>query len=282
MGKEKPMRARHLWIVAVTLALAAPAFAADPVIQSGIDLWQTKADGRTYAKFDKNPIPAGFFCPKSERFTGQVVFQGVPIVTANAADLRGADTIVHRLDDAVFNKRGIATTRIQLRAMTFQSVKPLQTACGAFNATLRLDGEQPITRMRIVRESEDGGRFSAPIWANVKIAFAPVGRPTTEVFELPLQVRFPPLRNQRWTSPPQGPRSIAKAAFVTVDTDGDRVADTSIPGTSNFLAGFSSPTLDNVRQPFCHIGGPDNPIIWCDDCHADECGQHCPDGIRPW
>jgi hypothetical protein len=277
------MRMRYLWIAVAALILAplTPAMAADSVIQSGIDLWQTKGDGTTYAKFDKNPIPAGFFCPKSERFTGRIVFQGAPIVTENAAALRGADTIVHRLDDAVFNKRGIATTRIQLRAMTFQSVKPLQTACGAFNATLRLEGEQPITRMRIVRESEDGGRFSAPIWANVKIAFAPVDRPTTEIFEIPVQVRFPPLLNQRWVSPDPAQVKPA-AAFVKVDTNGDSRIDTFLPGTSNFAAGFKTRPASGIQSATAAILYQDvTDIPFEADCHADPCGVHCPSGVYP-
>jgi hypothetical protein len=288
MGKETNMRARHLWIAAAALVLASPAFALDSVIQSGIDLWQTKGDGTTYAKFDKNPIPAGFFCPKSERFTGRIVFQGDPIVTANPKALRNADTIVHRLDDAVFNKRGVATTRIQLRAMTFQSVAPLQTACGAFNASLKLDGEQPITRMRIIRENEKGGRFAAPIWANVKVTFTPVGRQTSELFEIPIKVRFPPLRNQRWASPPAGLQSIASPAFVTVDTDGDRVADTSIPGTSNFLVGFSG--LRSAPRPLSvnadtNIYAPQACGVYMEQdpsCHPDDCGVHCPTGLCPY
>jgi hypothetical protein len=266
MGKETNMRTRHLWIAAAVLVLAAPAFAADPVIQSGIDLWHTRGDGTTFAKFDKNPIPAGFFCPKSERFTGRVAFQGVPVVTTTPAALRGADTVILRMDDAVFNKRGVATTRIQLRAMTFQSIKPLQTACGAFNATLKLDGEQPITRMRIIRDNENGGRFSAPIWANIKISFTPVGRQTSELFEVPMKVRFPPLPNQRWATPPSTLRSIASPAFVVVDTDGDRVADTSLPGISNFAVGYTSIGSGSMQRVVADLKY---------HCHPDECGTHC-------
>jgi hypothetical protein len=268
--KETNMRARHLWIAAAALLLASPAFALDSVIQSGIDLWQTKGDGTTFAKFDKNPIPAGFFCPKSERFTGRVAFKGAPIVTTDPAALRGADTIVHRLDDAVFNKKGVATTRIRISAMTFEGVAPLQTACGAFNASLKLDGEQPITRMRIVRENEKGGRFSAPIWANVKVTFTPVDRQTSELFEIPIEIRFPPLPNQRWASP--GPEQVkSAAAFVKVDTDGDRLVDTFLPGISNFAAGVNSrPVLQRPGRVAQTLYVPMTP-----NCHQADCGQHC-------
>lgn len=275
------MPRRHLWLGLALLLIAVPTLAADRVIQNGIDLWQTKGDGSTFADFSKKPIPAGFFCFKSEVFTGRVIFRGTPIVTDT--NLAQADTIVHRLDDAVFNRRGVATTRVQLRAMTFESVAPIQTACGLFNATLRLDGEQPVTRMVIRRENKLGGRFSVPIHANVKIAFTPVGRESSEALEIPIQVRFPALPNQRWAAT-DGTAAREIRGFVTVDTDGDRVVDTSLPGTSNFVAGFvGKPARDgrvhlvsekNLTRQY------DSPILEGDtSCHPDECGVHCTSGV---
>ena len=265
------MSRRQLGLCLVALLVAAPALAADRTIQSGIDLWQTRGDGSTFADFSKKPIPAGFFCFKSAPFTGRVIFQGTPIVSDSPEGLAKADTIVHRLDDAVFNRRGVAVTRVQLRAMTFESVTPIQTACGLYNATLRLDGEQPITQMVIRRENKYGGRFSAPIHANVKIAFTPVGRTTTEALEIPIQVRFPPLPNQKWASL-DGTSRRGIPGFVTLDTDGDRVTDTSVPGTSNFAAGFTGKPgpggrVDLVQQKIIST------------CHDDPCGTHCPGGV---
>jgi hypothetical protein len=248
------MTRRQLGLALVALLIATPALAADRAIQSGIDLWQTRGDGSTYADFSQKAIPAGFFCFKSAPFTGRIVFQGTPIVSDSPEALAKADTIVQRLDDAVFNRRGVATTRVQLKAMTFESVSPVQTACGLFNATLRLDGEQPITRMVIRREDKLGGSFSAPIYANVKVSFTPVGRSTTEALEIPIQVRFPPLPNQKWANP-EGTSVRGIPGFVRVDTDGDRVTDTYLPGTSNFLAGFSARPGRRQRRDQAPVGG---------------------------
>ena len=55
-----------------------------------------------------------------------------------------------------------AVTRIQFRALSLKSVEPIETACGKFTATARLDGVQPVTQMRIIRETS-GGRFIAPL-----------------------------------------------------------------------------------------------------------------------
>src|SRR5262245_357449 len=147
------MRKLACLMVLLTVLVAVPALAADRVIYNGIDLWRTPSDGSTYADFALTPIPAGFFCFKSEPFTGRIPFRGVPVATSVPGVLGATDTIVQRLDDAVFNRRGVATTRLQVRSLNFESLAPLKTACGDFVATLSLDGEQPITKMRILREN---------------------------------------------------------------------------------------------------------------------------------
>jgi hypothetical protein len=158
------MRWRILGIVGFSLLLscfATATFAADRVIQNGIDTWVTPADGSTFVDFATTPIPAGFFCPGSAPFTGKVAFKGEPIVTGTPGALGTADTIVQRLDDAAFNKRGVARTRIQFRALSLKSLAPIATECGKFTVTATLDGAQPITRMVINRESKPSP-FSRP------------------------------------------------------------------------------------------------------------------------
>src|SRR5436305_5639784 len=120
-----------LLVVGMALAIAAPMSAAPSPVYSGIDLWATQGDGRTFFDFKLSPIPAGFFCAKSAPFEGRVVFQGAPVSTGVTRELGNADTIVERLDDAVFDKRGVASTRIQVRALNLMGTAPIQTACGA-------------------------------------------------------------------------------------------------------------------------------------------------------
>jgi len=115
-----------VWLFAFALA-AAPALALDSTIYNGIDLWTTRGDGATFADFATNPIPAGFFCAKSAAFSGRIPMQGVPLATGVPGVLGKTDTIVQRLDDAVFNKKGVAFTRLQVRAMTFMSIAPVKT-----------------------------------------------------------------------------------------------------------------------------------------------------------
>jgi hypothetical protein len=250
------MRVRSLGIVLLLSGIATSAFAADRAIQNGIDVWSTKGDGSTFYDFSQHPIPAGFFCPGSAPFTAKVAFQGVPVVTGTPKALGNTDTIVQRLDDAVFDKRGTAVTRTQVRALSLRSVTPLQTSCGLFDATVRLDGVQPVTQMVIRRDNDNGGTFSGPLWLNVKVSFTPVGRASREALEVPLEIRFPAKSLYPWRSKTVAP---IPAGFVRVDTDGDGDADTYLPGTSNFFAGQSSRqgkpgTLGGIEknQQVCH------------------------------
>jgi hypothetical protein len=225
---------RAFILFALVLLVAGSAFAADRAILSGSDLWTTPGDGSTFTDFAFEPIPAGFFCAGSAPFTGQIKFRGVPLASDDPEALGTTDTIVQRLDDAVFNKRGVATTRLQVRALSLQSLGLVKTSCGSFKAVAALAGDQPITSMRIVRDSADGGRFWAPLSLNVKITFTPVGRNAQRgKLELIQNVQFDgsPIA---WSSLPGRP-DVAKSLFV--DTDGDSVPDAEVPSRSNFAAG---------------------------------------------
>lgn len=259
----------RLGLFALLLLIALPTFAADRVIQSGIDPWRTPGDGTTFIDFSKRPIPAGFFCFKSEPFTGRIVFQGVPVATGEPGALGRTDTIVQRLDDAVFDKNGVARTRIQVRALHFVSVEPIKTACGAFSVEVHLNGEQPITSMRIVRENDHGGRFFASIAVNGKLVFKPVVGGSGELLEITRNVRFPAKQGISWAdrfAPKQG---VRWTGFVQVDTDNDRVPDTFLPGTSRgFAAGASSKKGLGSRKP--EIANEEL------QCHIVEDERHCP------
>jgi hypothetical protein len=262
--KESAMRKFSVCLLVLwTSLMAFPALAADRVIDNGIDLWRTVGDGSTFADFSKSPIPAGFFCSKSEPFSGRIAFQGVPLATNIPGGLKGADTVVQRLDDATLNRKGVAHTRLQVRALNFASLLPIETACGRFTAKVSLDGEQPITRMRIIRENAEGGRFLAPISVNVKISFIPVDGTAGEPMEIRKDLRFPPLPNQQWETLP-AQRDTRVKGFLLVDTDGDSVPDTYLPGTSNFGVGRARQSKET-----------DCSLALARDCHlSDEC-SHC-------
>jgi len=255
---------KALLITVLCLIAAAPVFAANVTIRNGIDIWTTKADGRTHWDFSSNPIPSGFFCASSAPFSDIIFFRGAPLATGTPGALGMTDTIVQRLDDVAFEKSNVATTRIQLRALSLVNMFPVKTSCGSFNVKATLDGDQPITHMRIFRESKSGGKYVAPLALNVKMVFTPVDNPSARPLVLRKNIQFRASPDSRWTSKPFD-GLVTHEGFVKVDTDGDGAPDTFLEGTT---ANFSA-----ARNPFAKsIGG---------DCHCADssCSEmHCPDG----
>jgi hypothetical protein len=295
-------------LAALALLFAVPALARDAVITNGIDLWRTPAAGGTYADFAKQPLPAGFFCAGSAPFTGKIVFTGMPIKTKPANVLREADTIIQRLDDAVFTKnlvtikpfpmrgtdgnvhqvgasffqgREVATTRVQVKAISFVGVQPVKTSCGSFLVKASLAGEQPVTEMFIVREHETGGSFYAPLSLNIKLTFSPMsgGAP----LEVVKSIRFPAKPLSVWTEVPE--KRAVYNGFVSVDSNSSGVMDLMLPGTSNFAAGFKGgpsggrgPAAKALAQQLPYGGSPYGGAPYTGTPYCDGTGaEYAPD-----
>ncbi len=260
--------------LAVFLALlalaAAPGFAVD-VIRSGADLWQS-FQGVSYTDFANDPIPANFFCSGSKPFTGRIAMKGVPLATEPAGVLGAVDTVVHRLDDATFDEHGLATTRIQLMALSMAGTEPIDVGCGQpFAVSASLDGEQPTTVMRIERQGADGGVYAAPLKLNVKLVFSPVGSEGRGRLQVRREISLGPAADSYWaTTDKIGTNVYGKA--VRVDTDGDGAPDAALPGPSNFVAGLALAATTTTTASPCPVG-------WC----ASEC-CHCTPVIYnpPW
>jgi hypothetical protein len=160
-----------LALVAAAVLAAVPALAQD-VIPHGTDSWTTAGDGSSYTDLS---LPAGFLDPNCDAFSGRVILAGVPIVTSPPNAFNGGDTLVERLDDAVFDAKGTATTNIIVRGLHFQGTAPLKTACGDWTADVGLDKQQSTTQMTIVRQDSSGGYFTAPISVNTVWTFTRSG-----------------------------------------------------------------------------------------------------------
>lgn len=259
--------------LAVLLLVSVSPASADLVVRRGIDTFTTIANGKTFYDFAQSPIPAGFFCKSSQAFTGRVAFKGVPLATGAPGQLRGADTVIERLDDAVFDANGTAVTRIQFRALSLVSIAPLKTACGAFHVYVSLAGEQRVTTMIIDRTQEKGGNFSAPLAVDVRLAFVPVKPSRTKAarrLELTTGFTFPATPIP-WSL--EAGVSTKRIGSVLVDTNGDLAPDTLLSGTSNFFPGWSP---DGAIEKI-GIGGGSCRVCEPESCHFDPGTQkeHC-------
>ena len=260
--------------IAVLALLAAPAMA-DDVITSGVDLWPT-APGASVTSFADDPLPADFFCPDSKPFDGTITMNGKPLVTEPIGVLGLADTVVHRLDDAAFDENGVATTRLQMMALSLIGTETLDVGCDTeFEVTSTLDGEHPLTEMTMYREAEWGGTYTSPLQLNVKVVFTPVAG--GEPLSVKQEIYLGPSPDSYWTTTDKvGVNAWGEP--VKVDTDGDGVADSVMPEASNFAVGMGM-----TAEAAASIG-----IAWCPStcCHCrpvwmipppewDEDGRFC-------
>jgi hypothetical protein len=270
LDKETCVRNRIvLTILASSLLLGLSPLSADPIIQRGIDAFTTLGDGKTFFDFSHSPIPAGFFCKGSKAFTGRVAFKGLPLAVNPPGQLGKVDTIVERLDDAAFDDKGIAVTRVQFRALSLVSIAPIKTACGAFHIYVSLDGKQRVTTMNILRTQEGGGSFVAPIAVDARVTFIPV-KPArnrgARQLELHRSFTFPaaPLPWSLLAG------TAKRTGAVVVDTNGDLNPDALLSGTSNFLAGQSPNRLKAITG-YCTCC-PSDAGYTCHDANGE---QHC-------
>ena len=252
--------------------LAAPVVAGGEVIVNGIDTWTTPGGGWSFLDFGDEPIPAGFFCARSEPFAGRINWQGEPLATLPPGALNGADTVVQRLDDAVFDKDGRAFTRLQMRALSLASSEPVRTACGAYDVKASLNGAQPIRGMDLYENAKEGGHFVAHMLINVKLVFTPVAPAGGRSLVLERDGVTVESDSIPWTrSLPESELAGQIGGFVLVDTDGDRIADTYLPGQSNF---HPKPSESSESLSECWPEGePLPPGVYCHQVGGSAC--HC-------
>jgi hypothetical protein len=245
-----------------------PLFAGE-TIHNGVDLWMTVA-GFAQTTFADNPLPAGFFCESSQPFTGTVKFKGAPLTVEPAGSLGAIDTIVRRLDDAKFDAKGEAVTRIQLMALSLVSTKPIETSCGQYDVAVSLTGKQPVTTMKIFQTDAFGGTYTAPLELNVKAVFTPVNGDKSGRREVTRKIDLGPGTHSVWAYV-NLPRY---KEGVRVATKGDGRPDMLLPPSSNFLAGVS-PAMLKSAPPLPSLatavgGGSPCPAGQCpyQSCHC--------------
>jgi len=264
------MKIRAALLTVLFLLALAPLFAAPVTISRGVDTFTTIADGKTFYDFAQNPVPAGFFCKRSVPFSGKIAFRGVPLATDVPGALHNADTVIERLDDATFDDQGVATTRLRFKALSLASIRPIATACGSYHVYVNLADRQRETTMKIVRTSELGGNFIAPLAVDARMTFVPVkARGNARNLELVGSFTFP-AQPLPWMH--EKPSYSKRITSARIDTNGDQTPDTVVLGSTNFQPGWSPEALLPVHQnKAC------TRICEPQECHTDPVTlkEHC-------
>jgi hypothetical protein len=116
----KPIMLGMTFLVGVVLVIGlfvtTKSKAAFTFIAAGNDEFETTGNGESYHNFAASPIPADFFGPGSEKYTGVVPLVGVPL--AEGSD---TDTIISR-DQSV---DGSGTTTLTMKGLSLNSINPI-------------------------------------------------------------------------------------------------------------------------------------------------------------
>jgi len=152
------------------LSLGSLLFAGEPRIPAGFDTWETLGGGLTYMSFEEEPIPADFFCEGCAAFTGRISIDGVPLATDPPGLFGRTDTIIERLDEAVF-EGDTAFSRIRVKAMHLIADQPLYNPGGAWDITVGLTPDQPVTTVDYTKKNANSGVFNAELVLNVRLTF---------------------------------------------------------------------------------------------------------------
>ena len=225
----------------LSAVLAVPSAAQHPPISRGVDLFETSTSAPTFVDFASNPIPAGFFCPGSDPFSGVVNLRGLPLATAPAGVAGSADTVVERLTDGNF-VGGEANIQIVVRAMRLGSTDSIDVFCPNENVVTRwrvsacLCGLQPTsTIVARVDQACGCGHFNGTLRLNVCLRFT---REDTGQTVGPIQQPITlSITNMPWCYQPGAGETVVSQPFG-VDTNCDGKPDLTVPATSNFHPGW--------------------------------------------
>ncbi len=140
-------------ILAFALTLGAPAFAQN--LPAGDDVWNTSGGGATYATIASAEWVqlCGVSAPS----------QTINMPGKNIPGYGTGDTIIARLQPAVFGSNGVAVVDIQLKKIGFISQGTTPCSPNLIRMIEDDDATQNITKMTITREDSLGGTFTATV-----------------------------------------------------------------------------------------------------------------------
>jgi hypothetical protein len=127
---------------AIALLLGAALSVSAQPVPAGDDRWVTPGDGSTFFSFPDGDVESLCGAAPSADWNHEVKLVGVPEPGWDW------DTVVRRLEDVDLADLP-REIKIQVTRLVFKSISSQDTPCGELLWTVKLDGNQPITKMRI-------------------------------------------------------------------------------------------------------------------------------------
>jgi hypothetical protein len=177
LQKQTVFVARLGMIVACVVWITAAARTAADDVLLGWDLFVTPAPTQATSSwnFASNPLPAGFFDPGSDPFSGTVQFQGEPL-GPTYGPVGPTDTIVERKETAFLPGVGSSdTVPIEIVALNLVSIQPITVTYGPnppeqWDVRLSLTNS-PTGTMMISHTVAEGGVFASFFTVQPKLTF---------------------------------------------------------------------------------------------------------------
>ncbi|MBI4556163.1 MAG: hypothetical protein HY706_01145 [Candidatus Hydrogenedentes bacterium] len=151
----------------------------------GLDLLEAQSGASIEFGNAIPPIPAGFFEPGSDPFSGVIPLQGQPLGSypGCTGDLGPTDTIIERKEPAHLPDIGSTDTiPIELVALSLVSVAPItvtgSSGASQWNVAVQLNPSPPSTgTMTVTKTHANGGTFSSTFTVTPRLIFTRVDNP---------------------------------------------------------------------------------------------------------
>jgi hypothetical protein len=250
-------------------------------VPAGIDLFMTPPGGATFEDFSSNPIPAGFFGPNSDPFTGSIVFQGQPIAPLTALGL--TDVIVQRKAMATLANPGDqAVVPIEILALSLVGSTPITVTYNggqnpeqwSVSMCLSSAGAQPAGTMNIKASAcacGEGGTFTSTLPVLPKLVFVrTLPSPGAATLDFASAARAPlslgVTRGHWYPNDPGGMGLVSVPPGIAVDHDcNSGTATRVLPALANLRVGVRADRCDSascgpitlLRKRMTHEVAPD-------------------------
>jgi hypothetical protein len=188
-------------------------------VPAGVDHLETIG----LAQYDPGPVPAGFFGPGSDAYSGPIQFAGVPI---DPDAFGSADTVVERVDTRSMPPpwpRG-GLVGIQLMQLSLQSVAPVTVTYGAgaaepWDVSLHV-GNSSVGHWQVAKTMTSGGDLEGHVNLFPRFVFTRQADGLTRTHNAPVALIF--FHDSTWRHECTLPDAVAAPLFCTGADDAGR------------------------------------------------------------